>query len=434
MDREPARRVWDRNGVIRAMLEPVRLPPMAPVRQVFEDTRIADLGAAVGAAMAAPGAGSAVRPGASVAIAVGSRGIANLPAIVAALVAEVKARGGVPFLFPAMGSHGGATAEGQIEVLEALGCTEARVGAPIRATMETRVVGATPRGQPVHLDRFAAEADGIIPVARVKPHTAFRGPYESGLMKMLAIGMAKQKGAETVHAEGFGRMAENVPAFARVVLERAPVLFGLAVLENAHDATARVEALPRAEIEAREPALLEEARRLMAGILIPRFDILVVDRIGKDLSGDGADPNITGTFATPYAAGGPEIERYVILGLTGETHGNSLGVGMADFTTQRVFDATDFDLSYPNALTSRLVSTVRMPMVLASDRLALQAAVYATVGGDPQAPRIVRLSDTLHVDRISVSEALLPALAGDPRFEVLGPPAPLPFDAAGNLF
>jgi len=333
-----------------------------------------------------------------------------------------------------MGSHGGATAGGQREVLEALGCTEARVGAPVRATMETRVIGTTPRGRPVHLDRYAAEADGIIAVGRVKPHTAFRGPFESGIMKMLAIGMGKQKGAETVHAEGFGRMAENVPAFARVVLERAPVLFGLAVLENAYDATARIEALPRAEIEAREPALLEEARRLMPGILIPRFDVLVVDRIGKDISGDGADPNVTGTFATPYAAGGPRIGRYVVLGLTGETRGNSLGVGLADFTTRRVFDATDFDLSYPNALTSRLVSTVRMPMVLDSDRLALQAALYTCVDADPEAPGIVRLADTLHVDRIGVSAALLPGLAGDPRFEVLGPPAPLPFDAAGNLF
>jgi hypothetical protein len=426
-------RVWDRNGIIRAMLDPVRLPPMAPVRQVFEDHRIGDLRAAVDQALAEPGTGSAIRPGTSVAIAVGSRGIANLPAIVAALVANVKARGGAPFLFPAMGSHGGATAEGQREVLEALGCTEAQVGAPIRATMETRVVGTTPRGQPVHLDRFAAEADGIILVGRVKPHTAFRGPYESGLMKMMAIGAGKQKGAETCHAEGFGRMAENVPAFGRVVLERAPVLFGLAVLENAFDATARIEALPRDQIEAREPALLEEAKRLMPAILIPRFDVLVVDRIGKDLSGDGADPNITGTYCTPYATGGPAFGRYVILGLTGSTHGNSLGVGMADITTRRVFDATDFDLSYPNALTSRVVATVKMPMVLASDRLALQAALFTCVDADPDAPGIVRLADTLHLDRISVSEALLPALAGDPRFQVLGPPAPLPFDPDGNL-
>ncbi len=430
---EPARRVWDRHGVIRAMLDPVRIPPMAPVRQIFPDQRLDDLRAAVDQAFAAPGAGSAIRPGARVAIAVGSRGVANLPIIVAAVVANVKARGGAPFLFPAMGSHGGATAEGQRQTLEALGCTEAAVGAPIRATMETRVVGTTCRGQPVHLDRFAAEADGIIVVGRVKPHTSFRGPFESGIMKMMAIGMGKQKGAETCHAEGFGRMAENVPAFARVVLERAPVLFALAVLENAYDATARIEALSRDRIEAREPALLEEARRLMPGILIPRFDVLVVDRIGKDVSGDGADPNITGTYATPYASGGPEFGRYVILGLTGSTHGNSLGVGMADFTTQRVFDATDFDQSYPNALTSRVVATVKMPLVLGSDRLALQAALFTCVDADPAAPRIVRLADTLHLDRISVSEALLPALARDPRFQVLGPPEPLPFDADGNL-
>jgi hypothetical protein len=286
----------------------------------------------------------------------------------------------------------------------------------------------------VHIDRFAAEADGVIVVGRVKPHTAFRGEYESGVMKMMTIGMGKQKGAELCHAEGFGRMAENVPSFAKVILERGNILFGVAILENAYDATCRIEALPRAEIAAREPELLREAKRLMPRILIPRFDILVVDQIGKNISGDGADPNITGTYCTPYASGGPEIQRYVILDLTEETHGNAIGVGMADITTQRLYDKTDFDESYPNSLTCRVLSTIKMPVVMASDRLALQAAIYACIDLDPKGPRLVRIRNTSQVDVISVSEALLPDLASDPRLERLEPPADLSFDRHGNLF
>ena len=426
--------VWDRHGVVRSILEPVRIPRMARLSQRFDGTRINDFDAAVDQAFARPGTGAAIRPGQSVAITAGSRGVANIAPILRAIVRNVRQRGGLPFIFPAMGSHGGATAEGQQAVLEGFGITEAFVGAPIRATMETRVIGHTPAGREVHIDRFAAEAGGVIVVGRVKPHTAFRGEYESGLMKMMAIGMGKQKGAEICHADGFGRMAEHVPAFGKVVLERAPILFGIAILENGYDDTCRIEALPRAEMAAREPGLLEQARKLMPQILVPRFDILVIDQIGKNLSGDGADPNISGTYCTPYASGGPEFQRYVILDLTEETHGNALGVGMADITTKRLYDKADFDESYPNSLTSRILHTIKMPIVMASDRLALQAAIYSCIGIDQAAPRIVRIANTSHIGTISVSEALLPELASDPRIAVLEPPAELCFDPAGNLF
>jgi hypothetical protein len=296
------------------------------------------------------------------------------------------------------------------------------------------VIGRTPRGLDVHIDRFAAEADGVIVVGRVKPHTAFRGDYESGLMKMMTIGMGKQKGAEICHADGFGRMAENVPSFGKVILEQAPILFGIAILENAYDETCRIEALPRSEMEAREPGLLVQARALMPQILIPRFDILIVDQIGKNISGDGADPNVSGTYCTPYASGGPEFQRYVILDLTEETHGNALGVGMADITTKRLYDKTDFDESYPNSLTCRVLKTIKMPIVMNSDRLAIQAAIFTCIGLDPAGPRIVRILNTSHIGTISVSEALLPALRADPRLELLAPPAELGFDSGGNLF
>jgi hypothetical protein len=400
-------REWDRSGVLRKMLEPVRLPRMARIRQEFEDGRIEDLPAAIAAEFAKPRIARSLRPGMSVGITVGSRGVANIAIIVREIARNVRLLGGNPFVFPAMGSHGGATAEGQRAMLEGFGVTEGFVGAPIRASMETRIVGHTAHGKPVHVDAVAAAADGVIVVGRVKPHSNFRGELESDLMTMMAIGMGKHRGAETIHHEGFGKMEDNVKAFGRVVLERAGVLFGVAIVENASDATRIVEAIPKEEIEAREPELLRLARGLMPALPFPEFDVLVVDRIGKNFSGEGADPNVTGFYATPYASGGPRIQRYVVLGLSEETHGNSLGVGIADFTTKRVFDRTDFDAVYPNALTSRVLQTAKMPIVVADDRTAVKAALYSCVDIDHERPRVVRIADTSSIDELRVSEALL---------------------------
>ncbi len=424
---------WDRHGVIASILHPVPLPRMGIVRQRFPDNGIDDIASAVREQFSRSEIAACIKPGMSIAITVGSRGIANLTEIIREIVGNVRRLGGEPFIVPAMGSHGGATAEGQKEMVEALGASEASVGAPIRATMETEVVGHTDSGTPVHVDKFAAHAHGILVVGRVKPHTAFRGPYESGLMKMLAIGLGKQRGAEICHAQGFGKMAENVPAFGRVILQNTNVLFGVAVLENAFDDTCVIEAVPRNEIEGREPDLLVKARELMPRILFPEFDVLIVDRIGKNFSGDGADPNITGTYCTPYAEGGPRFQRYVILDASEETHGNSLGVGMADFTTKRLFDKTDFDAGYPNALTSRVVKTVKMPMVLTNDRLAIQAAVFTSVDVVPERARIVRIPNTSHVDVIAISEALFSEAETNTEIEIIERPADIGFDPKGNL-
>ncbi|HRY55437.1 MAG TPA: lactate racemase domain-containing protein [Spirochaetia bacterium] len=434
MSSTPRTSAWDREGVLASIIGRVPLPRMAPVRQSFPDGRLPDLAGAVAAELARPEIAATVRPGMRIAVAVGSRGIDRLPLVIGELVRGLRRAGAEPFVFPAMGSHGGATAEGQLGLLAALGVTEESVGAPVRSSMETLVVGRAPRGQEVHVDRLAAEADGIVAVGRVKPHTAFRGPYESGIMKMLAIGMGKRRGAEICHAEGFGRMAENVAAFGRVVLERTKLLFGLALVENAYDAACLVEALPRGRIEEREPELLALAKSRMPRILLPEFDLLVVDRIGKNFSGDGADPNVTGTYCTPYASGGPRFERYAILDLSDETHGNCLGVGMADFTTERLFAKADFGACYTNALTSRVVMHAKLPVVLPSDRLALQAALYSCVGADPAAPRVVRIPDTSHLGLISVSEALLPEVARSPGMEAAGMPAELEFDESGDLW
>ena len=424
---------WDREGLARAILEPVPLPRMATVMQHFPGVTRLDVAAAVRAELARPEIAATLRPGMRVAIPAGSRGVANVVPILRELVAAVRALGAEPFLFPAMGSHGGATAEGQRALLKGYGITEAAVGAPICSSMETRVIGQAPGGLAVHLDRLAAEADGIVVVGRVKPHTAFHGQYESGLMKMMAIGMGKQKGAETLHAVGFGRFREIIPACGREILARAPILFGLAIVENALHDTARIEAVPRDQIERREPELLEEARRAMPRIPFEELDVLVVDTIGKNFSGDGADPNVTGTYCTPYARGGPRLQRYVVLDLSEETHGNGLGIGMADITTARVFAKTDFDAMYLNALTNRVLNNIRMPMVMASDRMALKAAVWSCLGVEPSRARVVRITDTSHLDRFQVSEALVPLVLADRSLKLVEVPAELAFDGDGNL-
>jgi hypothetical protein len=299
--------------------------------------------------------------------------------------------------------------------------------------MDTVIIGRTPAGKPVYLDKNASEADGILVLARIKPHTAYRGPFESGLYKMMVIGMGKQKGAESCHDEGFVRMAENIPLYGDIIMAKAKILFGLAVIENAFDNTAKVIAVPKNEIRAREPGLLEEAKRQMPKILFPKFDILIVDQIGKNFSGDGADPNISGTFCTPYASGGPEFQRYIILDLSDETHGNAMGLGMADITTKRAYNKIDFDATYPNALTSTVVMGVKVPLVANSDRLAIATAIFTAVNIDKARPRIVRIPNTSHVDQIWISEAMLEEARKHPQIKVLEEPKALPFDKDGNL-
>lgn len=366
------------------------------------------------------------------AIGVGSRGISRLRDIVTALVGELSSWGLRPFIFPAMGSHGGATASGQLEMLTHLGVTESRVGAPIESQMDTAVVGRTPDGMPVHLDRRALAADAIVFVARIKPHTAFRGPYESGLAKMIAIGIGKQAGAAATHARGFGDMADMVPAMARVAIERAPIRFGLGVIENARDEVCRVVLVPADRVLDEEPPLLDQAREAMARLPFEFIDVLVIDRIGKDISGDGADPNITGRYPTPYASGGPTVNKMVVLDLTEASGGNGTGIGIADFTTQRFARKLDLGRTYPNALTSTVPGPVKLPMTLPGDRLALAAAVL-TCNAVGRQPRLVRIADTLHLGSLWISEVMLGEAGEHPHLRLIEAPRSLDFDAAGNL-
>lgn len=420
-------------AVLHQLLDPVALPALARVHyDIATPAPIADIAAAVHARVMRPEIAALFAPGQRIAIGVGSRGIGRLPEIVAALVAALRGLGVEPFIIPAMGSHGGATAEGQRAVLAHLGITAERVGAPIEAQMETVEIGRTPDGVSVRLDRLAVAADGIVFVGRIKPHTAFRGPYESGLAKMIAIGLGKQAGAAACHAAGFGQMARLVPALATVAIERAPLVFGLAVLENGHDLPFRIEAVPAARILAEEPALLDQARLAMPRLPFEALDVLVIDEIGKNISGDGADPNITGRYPTPYASGGPDVNKIVVLDLAAASDGNANGIGMADFTTARLARKMDLARTYPNALTSTVARPVALPLVLPSDRLALAAALL-TCNAVGRAPRLLRIKNTLRLDELIVSESLLPEVARQPALRLLEQPAPPRFDARGDV-
>jgi hypothetical protein len=420
-------------GIIQDLLADVPLPRLVPVRQRFPATEVLDLEAAVRAELARPGTGDTVRPGATIAIAVGSRGIAELARLVAALVAELRRRGASPFVVPAMGSHGGATAEGQVAVLGKLGVTEAAIGCPIRATMEVVEVGRLTSGLPVLVDRLAHAADGVVVVNRVKPHTAFRGPSESGLVKMIAIGLGKQKGADVYHAFGFGHMAGHVVEAATVSLSRTRILFGLAIVEDAYDRPALVEAVPAAGIVSRDAELLGVARANMPRILLDPLDVLVVDRIGKEFSGSGMDPNVTGRFATPFASGGARVGALVALDLSDATAGNGNGIGMADFTTRRLVSRLDLVAMHANALTSRVTPSVRIPAAMDTDRDAIRAGVRTSGARDLARVRLVRVPDTLHLGEIEISEALLDEARAHPAIELAGPAREMAFDADGTL-
>ncbi|MDR0668495.1 MAG: hypothetical protein LBF95_00290 [Treponema sp.] len=427
-------------GVISRLCAEVRLPRMLRVRQFFDRDHIEaeDIPAAVRAQLSRPELGNPVEPGKRYAITCGSRGVANIVLITGAIAAFVRSRGGLPFVVPAMGSHGGATAGGQRALLAAYGLTEESLGCPIVSSMETVALGETEPGPGgkrygVRIDKNAAGADGIIVAGRIKPHTDFHGPYESGIMKMMAIGLGKREGAEICHENGFGYMAEMVPLFGRAVIACAPVVLGFGILENAYGQTRKFAALRPDEIETREPVLLDEARSLLPRIPFDSADVLVVDRIGKDISGDGMDPNITGPSpCSPWVTGGLRANRTVVLDLTDETHGAAMGIGAAHTTTRRLFNKVDFEATYVNAVTSRGIDFARIPCVLESDREAVQLALRTCIGGDPGRPRIIRIADSLHTETMWISEAMEGEAAA--RLEIQSGPEDWPFDGDGNLW
>ncbi|MEF2096458.1 lactate racemase domain-containing protein [Bacillus sp. CFBP9009] len=414
--------------IISELLREIQLPKMVKVRQKFRTPQIADVAGEVKKAIKEAGVLSRINEDDRVAIAVGSRGVADLPILVRETVAAVMEAGGNPFIVPAMGSHGGATAEGQIDVLLQLGISEEAVKAPILSSMEVIKLDELPNGLPVYIDKLAYESDKIIVINRIKPHTAFRGPVESGLMKMITIGLGKQKGAEAAHAYSFKYMAEHVPEIAKISLTKAPIIFGLATIENAYDKPAKIVAVPAEELEEVEPGLLLEAKSLMPKIHFDSMDVLIVNELGKDISGDGMDPNITGNFATPYATGGPDVKRTVVLGLTEKTHGNANGIGMADMTTKAVMNEIEWEKGYANALTSTVTDVVKLPMCLDTQELAVKAAIKTCNAFDLNKVRVVRIKNTLEIGEIWISESMMEEALKNKNLEILSEPEELALD------
>ena len=418
--------------IIQKLIGEVPIPMMAPVRQVFDDSRIDDIPATLHAEFARMAGAHGLRAGMTVAIGVGSRGLADLPVIVRATVDAIRAAGAHPFIVPAMGSHGGASAEGQRDLLAGLGVTPESAGCEIRSSMEVDQIGTLPNGLPIYLDRLALQADGIVVINRVKPHTSFSADIESGLAKMVTIGLGKQRGAESCHAMGFGQMGQNVRDMAELTLGTLPILFGIASVENAYDRACHLELVPGDRIMAREPKLLQMARARMPRILFDPLDVLVVDRMGKEFSGTGMDPNLTGRAGTPYVRTAQSVGKLAVLDLSTKSGGNATGIGLADICTRRLARKIDTPATYANCITSTVLASARLPVIMESDRAAVQVALKTSNAADPAAPRMVWLTDTLHLETIRISEALLPEARENPAIEVLGEAeAPL-FDAEDN--
>ena len=407
-------------------------PQMAAVEQRFSRERVADVEAAVrGEMQKLAGTGLA---GKRIAVAAGSRGIAAIDRVVRATVGQLKAFGADPFIVPAMASHGGATAEGQVGVLADLGITEEAMGAPIRSSMDVVQIGTLDDGMPIFFDRIASQSDGVVICCRVKPHTDFRGEWESGLYKMLAIGLGKHRGAVEIHARGFPSFHHLIPQAGRMTVEKMPILFGVAVVENAYHEIMKVEGVPAAGFEERDKALQSIAKQSIARILVPRIDVLIVDELGKDISGSGMDPNVTGRCGSPGVDFGiSPIHRIIVRDLTEATHGNACGLGLADITTRRCAEKIDFSKTYTNLITATVLEPAKLPLVLRDDREAITVALITCNNVTTETIRVVRIKNTNELTRIQVSASILADIAGRDDLKVLGKPAPMEFDSENRL-
>ena len=413
----------------------MEFPKVVKVRQTFPRPRVEDVEGTVRGELRKEGITSAIRPGMSVAVTAGSRGIARIDEIIRAVVDGLEEMGAEPFIVPAMGSHGGATAEGQVEILASLGVTEESCGAPIRSSMETVEIGETARGIPVFMDRIASEADGVVVVNRIKAHTDFRAEVESGLLKMASIGLGKHAQALALHGYGVEGIRDFMVEVGEEVMDSGHVLFGLGIVENAYDEPATIEAIPTGEIPRRERELLREYMGMMPVLPISDIDILYVDALGKNYSGTGMDTNVIGRFRI-LGVDEPESPnvKYLIVGdVSEESHGNALGVGLADLTTERLVGQIDRNAMNANVVTSTFLERAKVPMVLSTDEEALQTAVRCNWGVPPEETRFVRIPNTLHLEHLYVSENLVEEALANSDAEVVSGPEELRFGPDDSL-
>ena len=420
------------------MLIPVDIifPKMARVEQHIETPRVDDVPGAIRAEIERLGVASRVRAGMRVAITAGSRGINGIPLILTAVVSELKRMGAEPFLVPCMGSHGGATADGQLAVLHSLGITEQAIGCPIFSSMNTVQIGLTAEGIPVLIDQIAAEADGIVVVNRIKAHTEYTGAVESGWMKMLTIGLGKHQGALMAHRNAVQlTYPVAIVSVAREIIRNAKLLFGLGVVENAYDQTAQVVAAWPQDFEETEKVVLQRAKQLMPRLPFPKLDILIVDELGKEISGAGMDPNVIGRRmvfgeAEPTS---PVITRIVLRDLTAKTNGAGIGLGLADFVTRRLVDKLDHRPTYINSLTAMAPEKARIPMTGQTDREIIEWAFLTAGAVPPPRAKVVRIKNTLHPECFYASEGLLPEIQANEKLKIVGEWLPMSFDDGGTL-
>ena len=421
---------------VRELRYDAPFPRMLPVRQRFKAPQLSDVAAAAAAALEPVRA--RITPGMTVAITAGSRGIHDKPTVVRAAGEWLRSVGAKPFVVPAMGSHGGATAEGQVGMLAELGMTEHTLGMPIQSTMETVDLGAVPDGPTAYLDRNAAAADAILVINRIKAHTDFKGDIESGLAKITAIGLGKQRGAEGIHLYGPANLGFWIPRVARRIIDTGKVLGGLAILENAYDRAARIEFVEPDQIGGpAEQDLLRESKHLMATLPFDHLDVAVIDVMGKDKSGSGMDTNVIGRMMIRGSAefDRPNITNIAVLDVSDASHGNAIGLGLADFIPFRILERIDLRSCYINAMTSGLGGPQRgqIPMAMPTDRDAIAAAILTCGRADLDNARLVRMPDTLDLEHLLVSESLRDEVEADAGLEVLATAAPMSFDSDGQI-
>lgn len=404
----------------------IPLPKFARIKQNFAREKVEDISGDLCAKMSPHLSGL---NGKRIAVGVGSRGINNIAFITKTVVDLLIRSGAKPFIIPVMGSHGGATPDGQADLLDSFGISEKTMGVPLDSSIDVDAIGEVEPGLQIFVAKSALAADGIVIINRIKPHTCFRGSIESGMCKMLVIGLGKQRGAESFHAAGFHRFAELIPKAGLMIAEKTKILFSVSVVENAFEDTSLIEVIPKQGIIAldREKALLEKARQTMGRIMLPSFDVLLIDFIGKNISGDGQDPNVTGLYIAKWLTGGPKFQKSAILDLTDESHGNANGVGMVDVTTRKLFDKIDYLSMYTNGFTSTEVEAAKIPLVAATAEDAIRITVKLCNGINPLQHKIVWIKNTLELNEMIISEPLLAEAEAHPDIEIISEPRELTF-------
>lgn len=411
-------------GVLLAEDWKYPLPQMFRIKQKFKagEIRIEDLENTIRSQLHQEAVRQKLKPGQKIAVAVGSRGIRNLPLIVGTIVSELKQAGCEPFVLAAMGSHGGGTEEGQRQILANYGIRPDTVNAPVYANTNVRQIGSTKNGIPVYFDEAALEADLVVVVNRIKLHTDFVGELQSGLCKMLVIGLGNQVGCSAVHEADPHEFAAVLEEAANIIIGKANIGFGMAIIENGYDQTALVEAVPAETLVGREKELVRIAKDYMPGLMVKEIDVLVMKEIGKNVSGAGFDPNIVGRSSVldEYVLAVPAVKKMVLLDLTDESHGNGIGVGLFDVITRRVYEKLDLEQMYTNAVACKCTEDVKIPLIAACEEEAVRIAVKASRGIDPAKLKLVRIKNTLELEYVEVSAALLPELRNNPNVEIIG--------------